>query len=232
MQFAEPLIEAVFVRRYKRFFTDVLLPDGTPLTVHCPNSGSMRNCQPEGGRCWISDSHNPARKLRYTLELVEVDGALALVNTAQPNGLVEEAIKDGTITELQGYDTLRREVRYADNSRIDLLLESGDRLCYVEVKNVSLGIGDGVLRFPDAVTTRGVKHLHALTEMVKAGHRAVQFYCAARTDARRVEPADDIDPAYGAALRAASAAGVELLAFRCEASPLGLRLAERVPVFL
>lgn len=239
MQFDPPLIEAIFLKRYKRFFTDVKLADGSTLTVHCPNSGSMKNCQPVGGRAWISDSGNPKRKLRHTLELIEVDGAGICVNTQRPNRLVEEAIVDGTIAELQGYDGIRREVRYGERSRIDLLLERGGAAegdeaerCYVEVKNVTMGVGDGVTRFPDAVTTRGTKHLRELMAMVEEGHRAVLMFCAGRSDTRRVEPADDIDHTYGATLREAARAGVELLAYRCVVSPSEVRLVERVPVVL
>ena len=160
MRFNEPLIECVFLKRYKRFLVDVRLKDGSVITVHCPNSGSMKACQPVEGRAWISDSKNPARKLRHTLEIIEVDGVLVCVNTQRPNGLIEEAIRDGVIAELQGYEELKREVKYgAERSRIDILLSRGDELCYVEVKNVTLGASDGLNRFPDAVTTRGAKHL-------------------------------------------------------------------------
>ncbi len=238
MRFAEPLIEVTFLRRYKRFLCDVRLADGTEMTVHCANSGSMKSCQPEGGRAWISDSKNPKRKLRYSLEAVEVDGARAMVNTARPNHFVEEAIADGTIAELAGYDRIRREVRYgSERSRIDLLLERGsaeapDARCYVEVKNVTLGVGGGAALFPDAVTARGTKHLRELMGVVEAGDRAALVFCAGRTDTRWVGPADDIDPLYGETLRAAAAAGVEILAYRLELDPEQARLVARVPVRL
>lgn len=244
MRFDPPLIEVTFLRRYKRFLTDVQLADGSKLVVHCPNSGSMKRCQPAGGRAWISDSGNPKRKLRHTLELIEVDGAGVCVNTQRPNRLVEDAIADGTIVELQGYDRVRREVPYGQRSRIDLLLERGDdatpgghgggdvERCYVEVKNATMGVGAGVTRFPDAVTDRGTKHLRELRAMVEAGHRAVLVFCAGRDDTRVVEPADDIDPTYGSTLRAVAAAGVELLAYRCAVSPAEVKLVERVPIRL
>lgn len=238
MRFDEPLIETTFLRRYKRFFADVRLADGEVLTVHCANSGSMKACQPEGGRAWISDSHNPKRKLRFSLEAVEVDGARAMVNTARPNALVEEAIADGVIGELGGFERIRREVRYgAEKSRIDLLLESGPAAapsarCYVEVKNVTMGVGDGATLFPDAVTSRGTKHLRELMGVVEAGDRAALVFCAGRTDTRWVGPADAIDPLYGETLRAAAAAGVEILAYRLEMDTEHIRLVERVPVRL
>ena len=203
------------------------------MTVHCPNSGSMKGCQPEGGRAWISDSKNPKRKLRHTLELIEVDGVMLCVNTQRPNGLMEEGIREGTIKELQGYDELRREVRYgSEKSRIDILLSSEDRLCYVEVKNVTLGGTDGINQFPDAVTTRGTKHLRELMSVVEAGHRAVLLFCGSRADVKVIQPADAIDPTYGQTLRQAAAAGVELLAYALDIKPDELRVSHRVPVEL
>ena len=236
MLYPEPLIPCTFLRRYKRFLTDVRLEDGSEITVHCANSGSMKNCQPEGGRAWISDSHNPKRKLRHTLEVLELaPGVLAGVNTHRPNALAQEAIESGLIPKLAGYGALKREVKYgSQNSRIDLLLSEhpkDERRCYVEVKNVTLGVGEGVARFPDAVTKRGTKHLQELMEMVREGHRAVLLYCAGRTDTVIIEPADDIDPVYGRTLREAVAAGVEIMAWRLEIEPtVGLRMATEVPV--
>jgi sugar fermentation stimulation protein A len=235
MRYRTPLLEGRFVRRYKRFFADVELPGGEVVVAHCPNSGSMAGCQTPGTRAWVRHDPDPKRKLAYTLEIVESFGALACVNTALPNGLVEEAIRAGVVAELAGYDALRREVKYGlEGSRIDLLLErgaSGER-CYVEVKNVTLGDGGPLARFPDAVTERGTKHLRELMAMVAAGHRAVLLFCGGRADARAVGPADDIDPVYGRTLREAAAAGVELLAYRCDVSPEEVRLVERIPVDL
>ena len=220
MHFDPPLEEVVFLQRYKRFLTDVSRPSGEIITIHCPNSGSMRNCQPVNGRAWMSDSKNPKRKLRHTLEMVEVDGALCGINTHRANALAEEAIRRGRINSLTGYQSIRREVRYGlEKSRIDLLLSTGDTHCYVEVKNVTMGSHDGIARFPDAVTTRGRKHLRELCEMVKMGHRAVLLFCGSRSDTRVIKPADDIDPQYGTALRAAQIQGVEIMAYGCRMSP-------------
>lgn len=234
MLFDPPLTETRFRRRYKRFFADVDgLSEPTPLTVHCPNSGSMKGCVEEGGRAWISDSGNPARKLRYTLEMLEVGGARVLVNTQRPNGLVEEAVRAGVIPSLAGANTIEREVCYGtERSRVDLRLGFGDRHAYVEVKNATMGVGGGRTLFPDAVTARGAKHLRELCAMVAAGHRAVLVFCAGRDDTRVVAPADEIDPAYGRALRAAVAAGVEVMAWRCALSAGHAALVEEVPVEL
>lgn len=232
MVFDPPLIECVFLKRYKRFLADVRLPDGTELTVHCPNSGSMKHCQPPDARAWISDSQNPKRKLRYTLELIEVDGSMVCVNTQRPNALAEEAIHAGRIEALTGYATVNREVKFGEKSRIDFQLVDGDRVCWVEVKNVTMGVGDGISRFPDAVTTRGRKHLLELKTAVEQGHRGVLLFCVGRDDTRVVQPADDIDPQYGETLRAVKAAGVEIIAHRLDITPEAMHMNAAVPVEL
>lgn len=217
MRFPDPLIKATLLRRYKRFLADVRLPDGEVVTVHCPNPGSMiGNAEPDS-EVWLSPARNPARKLRYTWELVRVNDGLVGVNTAHPNGLVEEAIRAGQIPELAGYDSLRREVRYGENSRIDLLLEDGGTgaPCYVEVKNVNLKRGE-TAEFPDAVTARGAKHLRELSAMADAGHRAVMFFLVQRTDCDDVSIAGDIDPIYAKEFAAALTAGVEALCYCCK----------------
>jgi sugar fermentation stimulation protein A len=231
MQFEQPLIEGRLVRRYKRFLADVALqPGGEVVVAHCPNPGSMRTCMAEGGRVWLSRSDDPRRKLPYTWELAEVDGAMVCVNTARANAVVAEALASGVIAELRGFDQMRPEVRYGARSRVDFLLETGGRKCYVEVKSVTLRGGDRVGAFPDAVTARGTRHLEELMAMVADGHRAVMLFCCNRTDARAMRPADEIDPLYGRTLRRAAAAGVELLAYRCAVSPRGIWVEERVPV--
>ncbi len=235
MIFEPPLLPCTFLRRYKRFLADVRLPDGSEITVHCPNSGSMRACQPPGVPAWITDSGNPKRKLPHTLEVIEVSpGVRCLVNTHRPNGIVEEALAAGVIPALSGYASLAREVRYgAESSRIDVLLSDPERgQCYVEVKNVTLGLGDGLAAFPDAVTARGTKHLRELMAMVAEGHRAVLLFCVGRTDITEVIPADDIDPTYGRALRAAAAAGVEIMAWGVSLDAQQVRLTHPVPVRL
>ena len=217
MKIAPPLFSATFEKRYKRFFADVRTPSGELLTLHCPNTGGMKNCLVEGSPCWYSLSDNPKRKLPGTLEIVtSSQGNLAGVNTSRPNYLVREVIEADLVPELQGYSQIRTEVRYGEEkSRIDLLLE--DRSlgqCYVEVKNVTLDMGDGLATFPDAVTSRGTKHLRELMAMVAAGHRAVLFFCVQLTGVQRMEVAAEIDPGYAATLSEAVAAGVEVIAWR------------------
>lgn len=225
MKLPETLTEGRLIRRYKRFLADVLLPDGTTVTAHCPNTGSMLGCQPENARVWLSRSTNPKRKLKYTWELVETTpGKFACVNTARPNAQARAAIEQGTIAELAGYSHCRAEVKYGEEkSRIDLLLTGhNDRPdAWVEVKNVTLAEGHQGL-FPDAVTTRGQKHLRELMAQVAAGDRAVLFFVVNHTGIDTVSPADHIDPQYGQLLRQAQAAGVEIIAYRAGLSHAGL----------
>ncbi|MCB1909338.1 MAG: DNA/RNA nuclease SfsA [Rhodocyclaceae bacterium] len=234
MRFGQALQEGRLRRRYQRFLADVGLTDGT-VTAHCPNTGSMSGCAEPGMRVWLSRADNPARKLAWTWELVEAAaGVVVGVNTGRANRLVREAIEDRRIPELAGYDSIRSEVRYGANSRIDLLLGGDGRSpCYVEVKNVTSAVAGGIGYFPDAVTARGLRHLQEMSAQVAAGCRAVLVFCVQRGDVRELRPADRIDPAFGRGLRAARAAGVEVLALGAEVSPdeivLGRRLAVHVP---
>lgn len=233
MQFESPLIAGTLIARYKRFFADVRLDTGEIVTAHCPNTGSMLGCQAPGSRVWISPADNPRRKLRYTWELVAPrPGVMVGIHTGRTNGLVAEAIAGGVVRPLAGYTRIRREVRFGrENSRIDLLL-TADGLpdCYVEVKNVTAAVSDGIALFPDAVTERGTKHLRELMHVAEQGHRAVIFFCAQRSDVNEVRPADAIDPRYGQTLREAIAAGVTALAYRAVVEPRQLRLREQIPV--
>lgn len=235
MRFPSPLIPATLVARYKRFLADVVLPSGETVTAHCANPGSMLGLAAPGSRVWLSRSDNPARKLGHSWELVEVDfGAgpeLVGINTAHPNALVAEAITDGTITELAGYPSLRREVKYGRNSRVDMLLSGGGRPdCYVEVKNVHLMRRTGLAEFPDSVTARGAKHLAELGDMVAAGHRAVMVFLIQIGSAERFTLAGDIDPTYAAAFATARGRGVEAMAYRCVIAADAIRVADAVPV--
>lgn len=227
---------ALLLRRYKRFLADVRLPDGQMITLHCPNTGSMKNCVVENAPCWYSVSANPKRKYPHTLEVVTTPGGhLAGINTGRANHLVEAALAAGVIAELQGYRELRREVVYGtERSRIDFLLTGAadSRPCYVEVKSVTLMEDEGQGLFPDAVSDRGSKHLRELMAMVQQGCRAVLLFCVQHTGIRWVEPADAIDPLYGRLLREAIAAGVEVLAYQATINPAAgkLALAKKIPV--
>jgi len=236
LKFPDPLIPGKLIKRYKRFLADIELEDGTVITAHCANSGSMLCVKDEGAKVWISPARNPDRKLKFTWELIKVGRATVGINTQWPNRIVEDAIVKGKIPELDGYESLRREVKYGKNSRIDLLLEDPKRpTCYVEVKSVTLRRGKGpddALEFPDAVTTRGTKHLVELSDMVKQGHRAVMMYLAQRNDGKKFSIAADIDPAYNKALQAAMKAGVEVLCYDCKVNVRGIELSAPVELAL
>lgn len=231
MKFASPLIEGTLIKRYKRFLADVRLNDGSEITAHCANPGAMLGLKEAGQRVWLSKSDNPKRKLAYSWELTEADKTIVGINTARPNSLVEEAIHNGTIEELQNYNSLRREVKYGKNSRIDILLsDEGKPDCYVEVKNVHLLRTARLYEFPDSVTTRGAKHLAEMADMVTKGHRAVMVYLIQRDDGDRLRFASEIDPNYASALARAHKAGVEAIAYVCKLTPEGIEAYRAVPV--
>ena len=224
MQFASPLVPGRLVRRYKRFLADVLLDSGEAVTAHCANPGSMLGLNAPGNRVWLSRSTVASRKLPWSWELAEIDFGrgpeIVGINTGHPNGLVEEAIRAGTIAELSGYGTLRREVAYGKASRVDMVLTGEGRPpCYVEVKNVHLMRRPGLAEFPDSVTARGAKHLDELGDMAEAGNRAVMVFLIQYGGAERFSLARDIDPGYGRAFDRARARGVEMLAWRCRLTP-------------
>jgi sugar fermentation stimulation protein A len=235
MQFTAPLIPAILIRRYKRFLADVALPSGEIVTVHCANPGSMIGLAGPGAPVWLSRSDNPKRKLAYSWELVEVDlgsgPELVGINTTNPNALAAEAIAAGRIPELLGYGSVRREVKYGKNSRVDFLLEEPARPpCYVEIKNVHLMRQTALAEFPDAVTKRGAKHLVELADMVAAGARAVMLFLVQIASAERFALARDIDPAYGVQFHLARVQGVEALARRCRLTRAGIEVAEAIAI--
>ncbi len=233
MKFAPVLEEGRLLRRYKRFLADIETAAGEQLTIHCPNTGSMLNCMSEGCRVWFSRSNDPKRKLPGTWEIAETpQGRLACVNTARANALVEEALKTGLIPEMAGFSSLKREVAYGqENSRADFRLDFAEGPAFIEVKSVTLGFdGTPVAAFPDAVTTRGSKHLRELAALAGDGVRAVQLYCVNLSEIEAVRPAEEIDPAYAAALREAVSAGVEVLAYGVELTPEEVRVCRRLDV--
>lgn len=231
MNFDSPLLPARLIKRYKRFLADVIFEDGQELTVYCPNTGSMMNCADPGSRIWLSFSDDPKRKYQYTWQLVETDpGELACIHSALANQVVKEALLEDEIAELQGYDEVQSEVSYGEEkSRIDVLLSRADQQCYVEVKCVTLHMGDGLGLFPDAVSTRGSKHLRELVAMKQQGHRAVLLFCVQNSAINRVAAAAEIDARYAQTLLEAVAAGVEVLVYNTEISPEGIRLKELLP---
>jgi sugar fermentation stimulation protein A len=234
MRFPTPLIPATLIRRYKRFLADVTLPSGEEITAHVANPGAMTGLDAPGSKVWLSKSDNPKRKLPFSWELVEADfGAgieLVGVNTTHPNVMAGEAIRSDLIPELSGYASVRREVKYGKNSRVDFLLEDEGRPCYVEIKNVHLMRTAGLAEFPDSVTARGAKHLDELAAMVEVGARAVMLFVIQIGSSERFALARDIDPTYGAAFDRARKMGVEAIAWKCAVSTEGIAVAAPVPL--
>ena len=211
----DKLLHGKLIKRYKRFLADIILDNGEEITAHVPNSGAMTSTIADNCDVWVSFHDNPKRKLKYTMELTRLDGQYICSNTGHANKVAIEAIKNGTIKELQGYDSLKPEQKYGEKSRIDILLEKEDQKCYVEVKSVTLKIED-MLAFPDAVTTRGTKHLNELCDMVKQGHRAVMLYVVQRTDKLPFRLANEIDKKYAETFKEVTTQGVEVLVYQSD----------------
>lgn len=206
-----PLITGKLIKRYKRFMADVELDTGEIVVAHCPNSGSMKGCAIPGSKVWLSKSDNPKRKLKYTWELILTPDTMIGINTQVPNKLVKQSIENNLIQELSGYDKVKAEIKTSDHTRLDLLLEknTGEK-CYVEIKNCTM-VEDGIAMFPDAVTTRGQKHLDELEHLVSLGHRGVIFYLIQRMDALSFKPASMVDPVYAEKLKKVVLNGVEII---------------------
>jgi sugar fermentation stimulation protein A len=237
MKFKQPLQEGTFLKRYKRFFADILLAGKTEV-AHVANTGSLKSANVPGQACLVRPSDNPERKLRFTLEAIKAveSGCWIGVNTAHPNHLVKEAFAAGMIPHWKEWKTLQAEVKLNPETRIDFMFTKGEgshlKKHFVEVKNVTLADA-GVAKFPDAVTERGQKHLRELMKLVAEGHSAEIFFTVQRDDCREVRPADEIDPEYGRLLREASARGVKVRAYVVKVSLEEIVLTDReLPVLL
>ncbi|MFL2541259.1 MAG: DNA/RNA nuclease SfsA [Candidatus Latescibacterota bacterium] len=236
MKFSEPLIKGKLIRRYKRFLSDIEL-NGETVVAHCANPGAMTGLNSPGSEVWLSANRNPKAKLNWRWELIRVGNNLVGINTSHPNGILTEAIKAGQIETLNGYDNLRREVKYGQNSRIDVLLEHNERPpCYVEIKNVHLKRDlpgrKNAAEFPDSVTKRGTKHLVEMSNMVREGARAVMVYLVQRSDCDHFRVAEDVDPVYAETLAQARASGVEVICYDCDISVFEISVSRRLPLQL
>ena len=234
MKLDPDLKPARLVRRYKRFLADVEI-DGQQVTVHCPNPGAMTGLAEPGMTVWLAPARTPGRKLPFGWELTEIEAPGGRthvgIHAARANTIAREAIEAGAIVELCGYASLRSEVRYGEKSRVDFLLEDDARPpAYVEVKNVHLLRKAGLAEFPDSVTARGARHLAELAAQVHAGARAVMLYIVQRSDTDRFALASDIDPAYDAAFRQATKAGVEAICYCCTVTPEQIMLERQLPI--
>lgn len=233
MQLPTPLLRGTLIQRYKRFLTDIKLESGELITAHCANPGAMIGLNMPGLPVFVSTSDNPKRKLKFSLELVELETGLVGINTNYPNKIVGEALADRKIAELDEYAEFKPEVKYGENSRVDFLItHNNEQLTYLEVKNVHLARKTPFAEFPDCETDRGVKHLRELANMVKAGHRAINLYLVQRTDCESFQFAGDLAPKYAAAAIEAHEAGVEFLCYTCDITQERIDLTNRLPILM
>ena len=228
MNFKQSLVHGTLIKRYKRFLAEIRLDDGTEVVAHCTNSGSMKSCLENGAEVYLTPVTDLKRRTKFTWEMIKINGNWVGINTGNPNKLALEAISAGQIPELSGYTNVKREVVFGD-SRFDIFAENETEKCFVEVKNVSLKEGNYAL-FPDAVTTRGQKHLKTLMEVKANGIRAVMLYIVQRTDVEVFAPAMEIDPEYAKVLKQAVNAGVEVIVLQVEVTPEGIYLKKKLPV--
>ena len=236
MKFSDPLVRGRLIKRYKRFLVDIELESGKVVVAHCANPGSMMNLLLPDAEVWLSLASNPNRKLKYTWEMIRYEDTLIGLNTSLPNKIVEDAIQQDLVVEFTEYDSLKREVKYGESSRIDILLQSSNLPdCYLEVKSVTLKRpenGNNLAEFPDSVTVRGTKHLQELSGQVANGNRAAMFYLVQREDCNRLSIAGDIDPNYANAFIAAQKAGVEMLCYGCSISPEAIKIRRKLEIVI
>ena len=229
MKFSNKLIKAKFIKRYKRFFSDHILEDGKLVTAHCPNTGAMTGVAKEGITSWLSPSNNPKRKLKWTWELTQENNTIVGVNTHSPNKIIQEAINNNEIKELLNYKTLKREVKYGTNSRIDIFLQDEKKIdCYVEIKNVHLSREKGIAEFPDGITSRGTKHLKELAHVAQSGCRAVMLYLIQRNDCNFFKIAVDIDEVYAKEFINALNVGVEVICIDTILNTNGISIGKNI----
>jgi sugar fermentation stimulation protein A len=230
MQFEPELILATIIKRYKRFLADVIMPSGETETVHVANTGSMQSCWEPGQKVALSKSNNPKRKLKYSLEMINNGQTWIAINTSLTNHIVHQALIQKKLTCFADYDQIKPEVKIGA-SRIDFLLSNASKECYLEVKNVTLKKENTAL-FPDAISTRGQKHLLELITLKKAGKHAAMLYLAQREDVDHFKPADEIDAVYGKLMREATKCGVELICYQTQITPKAIEIKKELPIIL
>jgi sugar fermentation stimulation protein A len=230
MIFPKPLIHGKLIKRYKRFLADVILDDGSVVTAHCTNSGSMKSCIEENADVYLTYVDDPKRRTQYTWEMILIDQKWVGINTNHPNALVYEAIKNKELDGFTQYDEVVREVTFGE-SRLDIMARNASEICAIEVKNVTMKEGDYAL-FPDARTERGLKHLNTLMRLKGEGLRAVMVYVIQRSDVSVFSTAKEIDRAYAAGLKEAFNKGVEIIPIQVKVTPQSIQIERVLPFFL
>ena len=227
MNFENKLISGVFIKRYKRFFVDVQI-ENKVITAHCPNTGSMKGLLKEGNKVWLSRSNNPDRKLKYTLQIIEDDNSKVGVNTHLTNKIVLDALKNNLIKEFDKNITIKPEVKFGDNTRFDFLIAKKDYKAFVEVKNVTLMRKPKIAEFPDAITSRGAKHIEGLIKASKKGYEVYIAFIIQREDCNQFAIASDIDPEYSKLLSKAIKEKLNILCYDCKFSSKGIKLNKKI----
>ena len=229
MNFENKLISGLFVKRYKRFFVDVKI-DNKVITAHCPNTGSMYGLLKQGNKVWISKSNNPNRKLKYTLEIIEVDNTKVGINTHSTNKIVYHALKNNFIEKLKNSLEIKPEIKFGKNTRFDFLVKNKNFNSFVEVKNVTLSRKKKLAEFPDAVTSRGLKHINELIKASKKKYEIFILYLIQRDDCDSFQIAKDIDPEYAKALMRAVKNKLNILCYDCKFSSKGIKLNKKIKI--
>ena len=227
MKFKERLLQGSLIKRYKRFFVDIKYNNKT-ITSHCPNSGSMMGLLNKGNKVWFSKSNNPNRKLKYTLEIIEVKKKLIGVNTFMTNKIVFEALKEKKIKELAKFNNIKTEIKFSDKTRLDFLISNNEKKCFIEVKNVTLSRKKKIAEFPDAITSRGTKHLNELIVATKKGFESYIFYLIQMEGVKSFKIADDIDQKYYLTFNKALKSGVKILCYDCKLSNKEIKLNNQI----
>ena len=227
MNFENNLISGVFIKRYKRFFADIKLNDKT-VVAHCPNTGSMLGLLKEGNKVWLTKSDNPNRKLKYTLQIIEDNGCKVGVNTHLTNKIVLEALEKNLIKELSKDVEIKSEVKFGENTRFDFLITKKNYKAFIEVKNVTLSRNIGVAEFPDAITSRGAKHINELIKANKKGYEIYIAFIIQREDSKKFIVAADIDPEYSKLLSKAVKKKLNILCYDCKFSLKGIKLNNKI----
>ena len=227
MKFNNKLLQGTLIKRYKRFFVDINYQNKT-ITAHCPNSGSMMGLLNKGNSVWFSEASNPKRKLKYTLQIVNVDKKLVGINTQLTNKIVLEALNQKKIKNLVKFDHIKTEAKFSDKTRFDFLISNNKKKCFLEVKNVTLVRDNKIAEFPDAITSRGTKHLKELINAKKKGYESYMLYLIQREDCKSFKIANDIDREYKTAFNEALKNGVKMLCYDCKLSDEEIKLNNQI----
>ena len=227
MNFEDKLISGQLIKRYKRFFVDVKVGNKI-VTAHCPNTGSMQGLLEKNNKVWLTKSANPKRKLKYTLQIIENQSAKVGINTHITNKITLEALKSSIIEKFKNFETLKQEINFGSNTRFDFLITEGKRKSFIEVKNVTLSRKKGVAEFPDAVTSRGLKHIQELLKANQKGYEIYLLYIIQRDDCNKFELAKDIDPKYCELLVKAVKKNLNVLCYDCKFSSKGIKLNRKI----